>query len=127
MIEDFPTWLLGQVAEDERTGNRNDDWRLHDEGDLDLAEVARSGGWLGKFGKQDAEHIARWDPRRVEDECRAKRQIVTAHRTEVIGSSYWCDTCHVPSDQPGSTWCTTLLLLGAPYADRPGYREEWQL
>ncbi|MFD9889100.1 DUF6221 family protein [Amycolatopsis sp. NPDC058986] len=69
------------------------------------------------------------------NEVEATRRILLAHRTTVsekvpgfplYGSEYWCETCHVPGDEAGSNWCTTLRLLALPYADHPDYSERWR-
>lgn len=113
--------------------------------DLDQDQVAVGEvEWLG----DPIEHVARWNPARVLAECEAKRRIVELH---VIGGSlrgpetdnkfYTCELCG-PNDWPlhkvdgrwvdvpepgGDFWpCETLRLLALPYADRPGYREEWR-
>jgi hypothetical protein len=59
-----------------------------------------------------AGHIARWDPARVLAEVDAKRQILDL-ATDVTEMSH--DTAD-----------TMIRLLALPYADRPGYREEWR-
>ncbi|MEC3981557.1 DUF6221 family protein [Amycolatopsis sp. H20-H5] len=70
------------------------------------------------------------------NEIEATRRILLAHRTTVsekvpgfplYGGEYWCETCHVPSDEAGSNWCTTLRLLSLPYADHSDYSERWRL
>lgn len=80
-----------------------------------------------------AEHIARWDPARVLAELDAKRRILDEHeRTECQGHAepwvehgaacrYRCWVCG------GDRYpCATLRLLAVPYADQPGYRDEWR-
>jgi hypothetical protein len=68
-------------------------------------------------------------------EIEAFRDLLKVHQTTVSekvpgfplhGSEYWCETCHVPSDEAGSNWCQTLRLLAMPYAEQPGYREKWR-
>lgn len=94
-------------------------------------------------------HIVRWHPGRVLAECDAKRQRIELHSGE-----HECREIHTgvypddwPDDwpaaaswgAPGATWrhaaseyfevgnpCPTLRLEALPYADRPGYREEWR-
>lgn len=69
------------------------------------------------------------------NEVEAIRRICQEHRTTVSekvpgfamhGSDFWCETCHVPSDSAGSTWCLTLRLLALPYADHPDYQKDWR-
>ncbi|GAA1988180.1 DUF6221 family protein [Amycolatopsis minnesotensis] len=72
---------------------------------------------------------------RMVDELESARRICHEHRTTVHervpgfpvhGGDYWCQTCHVPSDDPGANWCLTLRLLAAPYADHPQYVSSWR-
>lgn len=76
---------------------------------------------------------------RVLAECEARRRIIEIHADgraelrypgddlddEFAGMPAWCVRCEV--DHQGERWpCETLRLLAAPYADRPGFREEWR-
>jgi hypothetical protein len=77
-----------------------------------------------------AEHIALHDPERVLRRVAADRRILDLHRSvqkRSTGSDGGfiedCQTCeHFPAQYP----CATIRLLALPYADRPGYREEWR-
>lgn len=78
-----------------------------------------------------AQHVVRHDPARVLREIDAKRQLLDEHQDVNDGS---CGTCvdakwgyptHGGSS-PQRCPCRTLRLLALPYADRPGYREEWR-
>lgn len=59
-------------------------------------------------------------------ECDAKRRIIAEHSVVYVpppGSPYPVnDSCPVCDQLP----CLTLRLLALPFADRPGYREEWK-
>lgn len=82
-------------------------------------------GYVAAFEhEQDQSHAVRHDPARVLAEVDAKRRILDEHQTTIM-SQYWCATCHVPGDVPGSNWCMTLRLLAVPYAQHPSYRKEW--
>ncbi|MFD8492072.1 DUF6221 family protein [Amycolatopsis sp. NPDC059657] len=68
-------------------------------------------------------------------ESETVRRILATHRTAVndqvpgfplYGRDYWCETCHVPSDEAGSNWCMTLRLLALPYADHKEYNDAWK-
>jgi hypothetical protein len=61
-------------------------------------------------GRAEHRHIARWDPARVLAEVEAKRAILAHHELHA---------------EPFP--CRTMKLLAQPYADRPGWREEWRL
>jgi hypothetical protein len=68
------------------------------------------GGVWGDLEDEYAEHIARWDPARVLAEVNAKRRILDeAVRLMSYDGEF-----------------QFLELLALPYADRPGYREEWR-
>ena len=70
----------------------------------------------------DADHIARHDPARVLREVEAKRRLVALHAR----AHHQCVTEDGPTQWHAADPCTTLHLLASPYADRPGYREEWR-
>ncbi|MFB6934560.1 DUF6221 family protein [Streptomyces chartreusis] len=72
---------------------------------VDCSETPAAGG--------NVEHVARWDPSRALREIDAKRQIVDRYA--------WL---REHGDTGGTAWVLPLLAL--PYADRPGYREEWR-
>jgi hypothetical protein len=101
--------------------------------------------WNGSYeGLFMAEHIVHWDPARVLAEVDAKRKVLELHRPERRrlslpvdesdggGFTSWanlaCSVCYV-SDVPlgvNPWWpCPTVRLLALPYANQPGYRQEW--
>ncbi|RSS11436.1 DUF6221 family protein [Streptomyces sp. WAC08401] len=63
---------------------------------------------------EDRAHIVAHDPARVLREIDAKRKILDRYA--------WL---REHGDTGGTAWVLPLLAL--PYADRPGYREEWRL
>lgn len=68
-----------------------------------------------------APHVARHDPARVLAECEAKRSIVKLHYPLDDDPEPFCWNC----DE--ERWpCGTMVALASPYADRPGFREEWR-
>lgn len=72
-------------------------------------------------------HIARNDPRAVLAECEAKRRIINDVIPEVNGmddriEGEWGHGLAGPHEESK----LLLSLLALPYADRPGYREEWK-
>lgn len=88
----------------------------------------------GAPGPAVAGHIVLQDPASTLADIASKRQILAQHRTKVFerlrgspefGYQYWCETCHVPSDQPGRKWCVTVRLLAQPFAGHRDFREEW--
>ncbi|MFG1847793.1 DUF6221 family protein [Micromonospora carbonacea] len=82
----------------------------------------------------DAEHIARHDPARVLAEVDAKRQLLDGimnlkRPTYQRGSSIVNGRrgTHYPARPVGPDPRDALLrLLALPYANRPGYRDEWR-
>jgi hypothetical protein len=138
-------WLREQLDEDERIA-RAASWT--DDANAWHAEPspfgARDGGqrWYVEDAMDDgvvshvdpaasdnegvARHIAEWDPARVLREIDAKRRLVDWHRkttqAEFSSGAYRTVGCRCYDGWP----CTTLRLLALPYADRPGYREEWR-
>jgi len=91
-------FLLAQIAEDEAVAREADA--------ADIQTVPH-------------EHVARWNPARVLAECESKRRIVVLHSD--------IDPCDAHDGATMETVpCETLRLLALPYADRPGWREEWR-
>jgi hypothetical protein len=112
-------WLLAQLDEDERVARGAVRWS---EGAAEWASV----------GEPDYEHIARHDPARVLAEVAAKRlQIEQTFRYEAKIDGEW-GCCHTSGEiRSGACEATPvneiemLRLLALPYADRPGYRQDW--
>jgi hypothetical protein len=152
-VSELVEWLRAQLDEDERVarGATGGAWEVgptfggHDsrvyvraEGDLIdsigtcviTGQIPNVPQWRG-----NAQHIARWDPDRVLAEVEAKRRLVDLHPTR--NSLRWpgvedieveiCETCSRDglSDEVEAP-CPTIRALALPYADRPGYREEWR-
>jgi hypothetical protein len=105
--------------------------------------------WRGQTiesgGTRLAPHIARHDPARVLREIDATRQLLDLHglvhrdllwidensdeRTAEIPVCGHCVPRHSSYPHPSAVPqgpCTTLRMLALPYADRPGYRDEWR-
>ncbi|MFI8297301.1 DUF6221 family protein [Streptomyces nigra] len=146
-MDDLVRWLGEQLDEDERIARAatwHDDagaWTAHqseydsprrserrwfimdsmDDGvitDVD-PEASQPGGV--------ARHVAEHDPARVLREIDAKRQLLNLHapgETEYVDGDV-CMACDVRGGAPFYP-CKTLRLLALPYADRPGYREDWR-
>lgn len=119
---DLASWLLEQIAEDERMARqlerRAQEYALHIQDPTLLGRVIP--GW---YDWPDVEAMAH----RVLAECEAKRRIVEAHPTIVRDDEIGCLTCHSEAGytyMPG--YCDTLKAIALPFADRPGYREEWR-
>jgi len=131
MSEDLVQFLRDRLDEDERLARlaldqTGDNWRAYykqiiatnprfgeDPADANTAEVA--------------DHIARHDPTRVLAEVDAKRKTVALCEPPLVDVTGPSDTerSYVPGEGP--PWGMDVLkLLALPYADRPGYREEWR-
>lgn len=75
--------------------------------------------------RENAVHIARWDPARVLAEVEAKRRILDDHEPLANGA---CNRCGDYGGTEHQQWpCTTIRALAQPYAGRDGWREEWRL
>jgi hypothetical protein len=138
MTDDLISWLTQQLDEDERIARstflvEGDDgeWIVSFNPDTDEATgvLGRSIhiGMIGGNGDLDevcqAEHIVRFNPARVLREVEAKRQILAQHppgEDGYCGDGLGLDGCKW--DWP----CPTVRLLTLPYADRPGFKEEWR-
>lgn len=87
-------------------------------------------------------HILRNDPASVLARIAADRQILALHHPDrVLENWYWlerqCAECGhrwhrwIPDTPPTvigpETGCPTVRLLALPYADRPGFRDEWRV
>lgn len=114
-MDDLVQWLREQLDEDERTARRaGDSFRQIGETGVivategDRAEECASANWAGI-----AKHIVAHDPARVLREIDAKRQIVDRYA--------WL---REHGDTGNMAW--VLQVLALPYADQPGYREEWR-
>jgi hypothetical protein len=123
-MDDLVQWLRAQLDEDERTaratiwdgsGNKLD-WEL-----IASATVDVGGDEFYVGDRTIANHMMAWEPARVLREIDAKRQIISEHDTEGWKIGDRVHDCQW-TDRP----CRTLRLLALPYADRPGYREEWR-
>ena len=74
----------------------------------------------------DARHIAANNPAVVLARITAARAILVLHKPQ------WNDTADIAADFYGcltcgeSDLCDTVKLLSSPYADLPGYREDWK-
>lgn len=114
-------WLRAQLDEDERVareaGYRASAWPLGDTWWLEGVEHNVVGAEEAYCYPHNAAHIARWDPARVLAEVDAKRRII-----EDAEFWMWNDDRGGPDPMSASA----LRLLALPYADRPGYREQWR-
>lgn len=104
-------------------------WNVNAESDEVLAvdgiAVADGFALSGRQLRATTEHIARHDPARALRGIEVKRAIMALHTQSIRDGG--CQVCDVPGGRrlrPDA--CTTVRMLAAEYADRPGYREEWK-
>ncbi|MGW9399379.1 DUF6221 family protein [Streptomyces sp. NPDC055642] len=114
-------WLRAQLDEDERIARAASPgpWRANAEHDEVLAvdEITVAEGFALSGGQLRAtvDHIAEHDPARVLREIDAKRKRLAA-LVEAIAAGH--DSSDLASE--------LLPLEALPYADRPGYRDDWR-
>lgn len=145
MIEELTQWLREQLDADERRAQDGYYSDTHWERFTTDAHLGAWQAWRQRFPREqwdvnasDAISEAARDAirkritahegnrtSRALAEVAAKRRIMKAH--ERLPDGAFCITCDAPSGIPGEPYgCTTLRLLALPYADHPGYREEWR-
>lgn len=143
-MDELITWLRAQLDEDERVARAAHvgPWRTEPADSVYVQESAvvhhpgplpswattvvppDSEGGAG-IEPADAEHVARWDPARVQAEVEAKRRILARHEQCGTGHGYCDDGGHSWELDSGTPVCPDKLDLAHPYAGREGWREEW--
>lgn len=112
-MDDLVTWLRAQLDEDERVArdalHRQTTSRRMIRGEMVEVKIGTPREWL----------LSAWPPERVLREVEAKRLLLR----EVISVVRNMDTDRI-GDEPEAP--VLLRLLALPYADRPGYRDEWR-
>lgn len=97
-------WLLEQIKQDERLASAEID---------EYADERRP---------SESRHQAAWAPARVLVECWTKRRIIDL-AVDAMVAARGSDRYFTAEE----FMQTTLQLLAEPYADQPGYRDEWRL
>ncbi|WP_448639175.1 DUF6221 family protein [Geodermatophilus sp. URMC 63] len=138
MTPQLDEFVMARIAEDKRIAAR-----AADEDGLGAARAGSlPGGAPSRPGSGSAaatalhsaaaEHVARFGPARVLDECAAKRWMVQACRdarpdTAFLGArpGGLPDFPLTPADVHQLA-ALTLALLALPYAGHPDYRQEWR-
>lgn len=130
-MDDLVRWLSEQLDADaeaareaiERVGDGH--WQQRNARIVTVADRERE---VADYAIHECiSHIVRHDPARVLREIDAKRQLLALHEPgemEYVDGDV-CMACDVKGGEPFYP-CKTLRLLALPYADRPGYREEWR-
>jgi hypothetical protein len=142
-LDDLITWLRAQLDDDERIARQvmAEPGGFYLEPETDDTNIMAAGA-----------HVYRWAPKRVLAEVEAKRRILDLHPHQRFSElpeewpAHWkaeiraafpgeaqpyvgCERCHFDhhyEEVNPSWWCDHLCLLALPYADRPGYREQWR-
>lgn len=92
-------------------------------GDQAVAEDADGDHYYLDDGAATGRFLERITPTAVLARIAADRQILALHvgSHECPGELGWWGP-----DTNAGDWCPTARLLAVPYAERPGYREEWR-
>ncbi|MGJ3223773.1 DUF6221 family protein [Micromonospora aurantiaca (nom. illeg.)] len=102
-MDDLVIWLRQQLDDDE--------------------QAAVAAGHASHFYDCSGEcfdHHERWDDARVLAEVEAKRRLL--RQFELRGNAVRATV----QPSTGGVWDDLLRMLALPYADRPGYREQWR-
>jgi hypothetical protein len=122
-VEDLAKWLSQQLDEDERiakeAGGHLGEWRLATP--LDDAELGDA-SWLRP---PSLKHVERHDPARALRDVDAKRKLLEQCRAS-LASEKAGGVDGAWSESFGDGLLEAVKLLALPYADRPGYREDWR-
>lgn len=141
-VDDLLTWLRAiwnarerELDEDERVARAATvspwEWGPAPPGKLSWGLSGPNvpfGGWIlrvndaGCPSTHDAEHIARWDPARVLRKVVTERARIKADRLMLD----FLDPTEAPEGEGKYVAERAILMLAQPYADRPGFLEEWR-
>ena len=119
MTEGVEGFLLDRIAEDEALA----------EAAWDASEWCNPWAMSRETRPAEDGHIARWDPARALEECKAKRAIIDlaaeATGLDVRVDGEWGVGVR---DEEKDPYLGDLILraLAAVYADHPDYRDEWR-
>lgn len=130
-MDDLVRWLGEQLDEDERIARDADPgpWKSeslgrHNQAAIKLAAPTSLIQFDGSRAAANGMHASRHDPARVLREIDAKRRMI-----DTFTRRYEASKASSTTTATGAHWvmlADTLRLLALPYADRPGYREEWR-
>lgn len=129
MNDEFLQWLRAQLDDDAELAASGETWTAQEETqgtrrvDVDHSierVVACTRDWRGL-------HIARHDPARVLAEVEAKRGVLRQYLDlrEQVRNPVSAENRMRARALQGEIG-DVLRLLALPYADRPGYRDEWR-
>ena len=139
-MDDLTAWLRHQLDDDEQAARESanemsGEWQAEHPPGSRWKVMDALGYSVVEYTDLDSEpwfatpHIARHDPARVLAEVDAKRRILAEHEHFPTAGGFGCRICAY-NGRDGviepEGWCATVRLLALPYADRPGYRDEWR-
>lgn len=114
-MTDLITWLRAQLDEDERVAQaalkRVARWPKAQLPPWEVAAIAAAR--VSAFTLEQLQQFA--DPARVLAEVKARRAIIAGYEASYRESD----------DYPG--WEGAVYAIAQPYADRPGWRDEWSV
>lgn len=126
-MDELVRWLTAYLDEDERIARAATPgpWKLARQRGVEWVSSAEY--WAvadcsdADPARENAEHVAAWDPARVLREIDAKRKVIEQY--ESIGDP---PPGEFGPDLSRAELGRVLRLVALPYSDRPGYREEWR-
>jgi hypothetical protein len=135
-VDELLAFLEACIADDEQEALKasarcGPEWRLNDCDPVDPYAEGIEGehGTVISSGDSmvtESLHIARWDPKRVLDECAAKRKLI-AGCVEILAEEDSHDyILHGGTGAEYDLSRLALSLMAKVYADRPGFKEEWK-
>ena len=138
-MDELVRWLGEQLDRDREIAvaakrQVGDDWGIGDEpygfilSDGDTVAYYEEAGSDTAMSRAAAVHAAQHPRRIMLREIDAKRQLLALHQ-EKQEQGYGSDLCtECGFGEVGQSYypCATLRLLALPYANRPGYREDWR-
>lgn len=122
-MNDLVEWLRARLDEDEALARRCRGERWEREGTEWVFGVPSADTiWFDHSYPHVGDHIARWDPARVLAEVEAKRSLLAAYDE---ARAYYSANRSAPAGEVHGLW-TAVKFSALPYADQPGYRDEWR-
>lgn len=132
-MDELVAWLGVQLDEDERIVQEalryvDADWRRDAEGNIAVASGMTAAGPQSVAITADrwkrpmldspgvVAHVAEWDPARVLREISAKRRTLIRCEESMLSANPML--VHFAKQ--------TVWEMALPYADRPGYRDDWR-
>jgi hypothetical protein len=112
-MSDLTEFLLARIAEDENWAKDASPW----------ATGSRNEGKPLDWQR----HMWNWSPARVLAECEAKRGAIEAAWGDHLRmEGEWGDCRGQEQLSASNDYPLVVQLLALPYADRPGFPEEWR-